>query len=266
MHLKSVTFHIDPDNDSGYPFDLPLIRGLSSIRFRSPVTFFAGDNGSGKSTILEALAAAVGSITVGAESVLTDPEMEPARRLARRMRLAWTVKTRKGFFLRAEDFLQFGKEMSRLRTEMLENIAEVERTYTRRSEYARALAMSPYRKSLMELEQRYGIDLNAQSHGESFLHLLQSRFTPGGLYLLDEPETPLSPMKQLTFISMLKEMIGQQAQFVIATHSPILLAFPGATIFSLEDDSLREVPYDELEHVQLTRSFLNNPERYLRHL
>lgn len=266
MHLQSVAVHLEEADQSRYPFTLPLIRQLDKIRFDTPVTILVGENGSGKSTILEAIAAAVGSITVGAESVLTDPSLAPARDLARRMRLAWKVRTRKGFFLRAEDFLSFARQLSDIRSEMLNNIAEVEETYTHRSDYARSLAMGPYKKSLYEMEQRYGEDLDARSHGESFFQLFHSRFVPNGLYLLDEPETPLSPMKQLSFISMLKDMTAQQSQFIIATHSPILMAYPGATILSFDELPIRAVPYDELEHVQLTRSFLNNPERYLRHL
>ncbi|HAZ44940.1 MAG TPA: hypothetical protein DCZ55_10825, partial [Cyanobacteria bacterium UBA11371] len=109
-------------------------------------------------------------------------------------------------------------------------------------------------------------NLDANSHGESFLKLFQSRFVPGGLYLLDEPEAPLSPLRQLAFLSMLKDMVNQDSQFIIATHSPILMAFPQASILSFDSYPVKEVPYDQLEQVTLTKAFLNNPESYLRHL
>jgi predicted ATPase len=104
------------------------------------------------------------------------------------------------------------------------------------------------------------------SHGQSFLRLFESRFVPGGLYLLDEPEAPLSPHSQLALLAMLGEMVARDAQFVVATHSPILLAFPGARIYSFDDGPVRTVPYEELPHVTVTRDFLQAPERFLRHL
>lgn len=126
--------------------------------------------------------------------------------------------------------------------------------------------MGPARASLADMEARYGVDLDANSHGQSFLRLFQSRFVPGGLYLLDEPEAPLSPQSQLALMLMMGDMIAQDAQFIIATHSPILLAFPGATIYSFDQVPAAAVPYEELEHVVLTRAFLANPDRYLRAL
>jgi predicted ATPase len=116
------------------------------------------------------------------------------------------------------------------------------------------------------LVERYGENLDANSHGESFLKLFQSRFVAGGLYLLDEPEAPLSPQRQLALMSMMKEMIDQDAQFIIATHSPILMAFPGARILNFDERPVREVNYDDVEHVSLTRAFLNNPQSFLRRL
>ena len=116
------------------------------------------------------------------------------------------------------------------------------------------------------LVKKYGENLDANSHGESFLKLFQSRFVPGGLYLLDEPEAPLSPQRQLALLSMLKEMVSEDAQFIIATHSPILMAFPEAVILSFDTHPIKEVKWEEIEHVSLTRAFLNNPSSFLRHL
>jgi predicted ATPase len=119
---------------------------------------------------------------------------------------------------------------------------------------------------LADIERRYGIDLDANSHGQSFLRVFESRFVPGGLYLLDEPEAPLSPQSQLALMMMMMRMVAEDAQFVIATHSPILLAYPGARIYSCDQLPIAEVQYGDLEHVTLTRDFLNDPERFLRHL
>jgi predicted ATPase len=124
----------------------------------------------------------------------------------------------------------------------------------------------PLQRELHALRGQYGRDLNDFSHGESFLEFFQARIVPGGLYILDEPEVPLSPVRQLGLLSLMKQMVEQDAQFIVATHSPILMAFPGATILSFDESPPRPVAYEELEHVTLTRDFLNNPEQFLRHL
>ncbi|MBI1299031.1 AAA family ATPase [bacterium] len=268
IHLESVEMRKSfPGKEAGFPFSVPSLASLQEIRFESPVTFLVGENGSGKSTFLEALAAAAGSIAVGSSDIGNDETMGAARSVARHLKLAWKRRTHRGFFLRAEDFFGYAKRMAQIRAEMEAEIAAVERDYKGRSEKAKGLAKMPYAGSLHALRQRYGEGgLDAQSHGESFLALFQSRFVPDGLYLLDEPEAPLSPLRQVGFLSLLKEMVAQDAQFIIATHSPILMAFPGATILSFDQTPVGPVPWDELEHVSVTKSFLNAPEAYLRHL
>jgi predicted ATPase len=255
-----------PDEEASYPFSIPLIQSLSTLEFRAPVTLFVGENGTGKSTLLEGIAAAVDAITVGGESVKEDQSLAHARKLAAHLKLTWEKRTRKGFFLRAEDFINFARRMRQTREEMTQRLEEIEEEYRDRSEYAKRLARMPYLSSIHEMDRRYGEDLEAKSHGESFFRLFQSRMVPNGLYLLDEPETPLSPVKQLSLIAMIKDMTAQNCQFIIATHSPILMAIPGAVIWCFDELPIREVGYEDLEHVQLTRAFLNNPEQFLRHL
>ena len=138
--------------------------------------------------------------------------------------------------------------------------------YAGRSKLAKDLAKLPHANELHAIKKRYGEGLDSRSHGESFLALFQSRFVPNGLYLLDEPEAPLSPIRQLAFLSALKQMIAEESQFIIATHSPIIMAFPDAEILSFDGGQIRKVKYDDLEHVTLTREFLNDPKTYLRHL
>jgi predicted ATPase len=145
-------------------------------------------------------------------------------------------------------------------------MTELDEEYKDRSAYAKALARGPASGSVADMERRYGVDLDANSHGQSFLTLFQARFVREGLYLLDEPEAPLSPQSQLAFMAMMSDMVQQEGQFIVATHSPILLAFPGARIYSFDVGPVREVAYESLEHVALTRDFLNAPERFLRHL
>jgi len=254
------------DESRGFPFSVPIVRALELLEFPTAVTFLVGENGSGKSTLLEGLAAAVGLPTVGSESIRDDQSLVAQRALAKELRLSWTRRTHKGFFLRAEDFFGFTKYLARLRSEFKARLAEIDVEYANRSAWARGLASIPAAGSLADLERRYGVDLDANSHGESFLKLFRSRFVPGGLYLLDEPEAPLSPQSQLGLIAMLKDMVNDDAQFVIATHSPILLAFPNATIYTFDEQPPRRVEYEQLEHVRLTRDCLNEPEAFLRHL
>jgi predicted ATPase len=249
-----------------FPFYLEIIKSLREIEFRSPVTFFVGENGSGKSTVMESIACAIGSVTVGSESVKTDKTLAAVRRLSQYFRLAWTKKTQKGFFLRAEDFFGYAKSVRETKEELQRDLDAVDGDYQGRSQLATDLAKLPYRRELYELNRRYGEGLDNRSHGESFMALFQSRFVPGGLYLLDEPEAALSPTRQLTFISALKQMVEQDSQFIIATHSPIILAFPEATILSFENGLIKQVKYEDLEHVKLTKDFLTSPQSFLRHL
>jgi predicted ATPase len=266
-HLRSAELRqISEASASRFPFTVPLIRELPRVDLDTPVTFFVGENGSGKSTLLEGLALAAQLITVGSVPVKGDATLSAQSFLGRALKLTWNVRAFRGFFLRAEDFFGFTKALAVDRAELLRRLDEIEVDFADTSEYARSLARLPIKKSLAEMERRYGIDLDANSHGESFLKLFQSRFIPGGLYILDEPEAPLSPQSQLALIAMMREMVAQDAQFVIATHSPILLAYPGATIYSCDSVPLARVAYEELDHVTITRDFLNAPERFLRHL
>lgn len=264
IHLRSLG--IAKRSSNAFPFSVPIIRSLETLSFDTPITFFVGENGSGKSTIMEGIALAAGLPTVGSVAATDDRTLGAQRALGNALKLVWNKRTRKGFFLRAEDFFGFTKQLSQLRADLLGRAAEIEEEYKDRTAFAKGLALGPMLGSVADLTKRYGADLDASSHGESFLTLFQSRFVPGGLFLLDEPEAPLSPQSQLALLAMMSDMVGQDAQFIIATHSPILLAFPGARIFSFDGGEVRERAYDDLEHVSLTRDFLNAPERFLRHL
>lgn len=266
IHLRSVELK-HPASAETFPFNVPAIRALHELVFDTPVTFFVGENGSGKSTLLEALAAAIGSITVGSDGVDDDATLSAARALAQHLRLVWSKRTRRGFFLRSEDFFGYARRMAHLKQEMEADLRAIDEEYKGRSEMAKGLARMGLSRELADMQRRYGEGLDFVSHGESYFTLFQSRFVPEGLYLLDEPEAPLSPMRQLTLLSMLRMMVEEHgAQFIIATHSPILMAYPGAAILSFDRGAVQRVPYAELEHVTITRAFLNNPEQFLRHL
>lgn len=269
IHLEAVEFReAPPALAERFPFSVPVIASLigQRLEFRTPVTFLVGENGSGKSTLLEGIACAARAITVGTVDAERDRTLAAGQALARAMRLTWSRRTRRGFYLRAEDFFGYATRMERLREE-LEADARAIAEDTSRSALARSLGQMPYARELAAMRERYGEGLDARSHGESFLELFRARFQPNGLYLLDEPEAPLSPTRQLTLLSLLKTMAEEQgAQFIIATHSPILMSLPSATILGFDDGAPREIPYDAVEHVTVTREFLNHPDAFLRHL
>ncbi len=271
LHLRTIALRQPPERLAGrFPFDIPVIRALQEnpahpLEFDQPVTIFVGENGSGKSTLIEALACAAGLPVVGSEDGNRDQSLVNVRPLADCLRLTWNRRSHRGFFLRAEDFFGYARRMSRISQELEEELRTVDREYADRPE-AIDYARMPYQNELAGIRQRYGEGLDHASHGEAFLRLFQSRFVPNGLYLLDEPEAPLSPVRQLALLATIYNMVRQDAQFVIATHSPILMAYPGAHLLSFDNDRIHRVQYADLEHVNLTRDFLNNPQAYLHQL
>src|SRR5437764_2149455 len=251
IHLRSIGIKPAAKKLDAFPFRLPVVRKFRELKLGSPVTFLVGENGSGKSTVLEAIAAGVGSVVVGGEDVRSDKTLAHARALALQLNFVWAKRTRRGFFLRAEDFFNFAKRVNQTSAELEEMAEEFEREGLRG--YGLRLAQGAVRGQRSALARRYGEDADARSHGESFLNLFQSRFVPGGLYLLDEPEAPLSPQSQLGLIAMIRDMVRQEGQFIIATHSPILLGFPGAKIYSCDTIPMAAVKFEELDHVTITR-------------
>ncbi len=260
-HLLSVGWRDGPpEADEPYPFSVPAVRGLRTLDLSAPVTFFVGENGSGKSTLLEGIASSARLQTLGSAEADVDPSLAGPRRLGSRLRLAWTRRTSVGFFLRAEDFFGYLRRMARDDARLDRERAERDGApaavqATDRGLHPDEVAAASY------LQER-----DARSHGESFLDLFRVRFFGGGVYLLDEPEAPLSPQRQLALLALIGEAASEGSQFVIATHSPILLAYPGARIYSFDENPVRQVAWEELDHVTVTRDFLAAPGRYLRHL
>ncbi|MEL7433747.1 MAG: AAA family ATPase [Chloroflexota bacterium] len=266
VHLRSIRL---PDTDTQperFPFTVPVVRSFTEMQFTAPITFFVGENGSGKSTLLEAIAVGANLPTIGSQDTHNDITLDGIRQLSNRFKWVWNKsRVRTGFFMRSEDFFGFAKRISKLMGDM-KNDYESDEGHEGQSEFARRLSKQAYANEMRAMRDLYGAGLDAQSHGESYFKLFRARFRPGGLYLMDEPEAPLSPNRQLMLIATLKEMIDQNAQFIIATHSPILLAYPNATIYNFTGGRIEQTDYDVLEHVQITRDFLNNPSAYLRHL
>ena len=252
---------------SRFPFTVPAVASMTTLDLDAPVVCFVGENGSGKSTLLEAIAIAAALPSAGgAQRAMDDPTLSDQLWLARAIKLSWRTRSNRGVFLRAEDFFNFQLRLKQQRTEYQAELAQIEAEYADRSEYAKRLAMGPLKASIMNMESRYGRNPDARSHGEAFLDFFQERLVPRGLFLLDEPEAALSPQRQLTLLAMMLELTAEGAQFIIATHSPLLLAYPGARIYSFDDGHIEPIAWEHTEHVRLTRDFLTDPERYLRNL
>ena len=225
-----------------YPFTLSAVRTLDTLRLHRGVTFLIGENGSGKSTLLEAIAVAWGLNPEGGSRHLGFGTRESHSCLYDYLRLSRGVRqARDSYFLRAESFFNVATEIERLDEEDLP-----------------AERIGP----------AYGSrGLHEQSHGESFLALLMNRFKGNGLYLLDEPEAAFSPNGQLAVLLRIHELVEGGSQFVIATHSPIILAYPHAHIYQLDEEAgISEIEYTQTEHYLVTRSFLNDHHRMLHRI
>ncbi len=230
--LRRVVSFPDEVDRSRYPFSVPAFSSGVDITFRTSVTFFVGENGSGKSTLLEALAECCGFNPEGGNRDHHRESLAERSELAQWLRLSWLPKVADGFFMRAESFYNFAS----------------------------------YIEQVSDLRAYGGRSLLQQSHGESFLSLFSNRFEQG-IYILDEPEAALSPQRQLSFLKIIHDLeTPGHAQFLISTHSPVLLAYPGAVLLSLDGSSIQEITYHETDHFNVTRDFLDAPERYFRHL
>lgn len=222
-----------------FPFNIPSVQQMKQVEFHPAVTFLIGENGSGKSTIAEAIAVRMGITETGGESGTPFRLRFPDGGLHEALRLGES-RTRvpaDRFFLRAETVYDFANKLDQNQ-----------------------------RQDPSSLD-RYGLkSLHARSHGEAFLAIIQNRLRSESFFVLDEPEAALSPTRQLTLLKEIDWLVRSGCQFVIATHSPILMAYPDAIIYELGDQGIREVQLRETEHYQITRSFLERPESYLRHL
>lgn len=240
MYLRSVKMMRERiENLNSYPFSIPSLKNTDLIEFNNPVTFFVGENGSGTSTLLEAISYQCGFNSAGGGRNNQYSVEASTSDLGDYIRLSWFPKINRGFFLRAESFYHFASYLDQLAEE----------------------------DPLFQYQGYGGKSLHQQSHGESFLSLFTNRFGEEGIYLLDEPEAALSPARQLTFLRVIHELVTKDhAQFIIATHSPILLGYPDAQIYNFDESPIQEICYEETEHYRLTLNFLTRREKFLYEL
>lgn len=255
--------NINTGRQHPFPYDIPSVRFAKDIDLSAPVTMFIGDNGMGKSTVLELLAFR-----------LQLPHMDgtgygkrgfaAARTLVPFLELEFALQRTVGFFFRAEDFGDLLNSVDRQDQRLHAQLDELHNTVP---EHILQDMKDSANYQLHRVRRDYGQELQGFSHGEAYLHIIQQQVRSPGIYLLDEPEAALSPARQLSLIHfMLEHLRTHRSQFIIATHSPILMAFPQARLYEISPEGMEQKALEALEHFTITKDFLNDPERYLRHL
>ena len=262
VHLKSIKFtnaHITLE----YPFSLSWFQKIESLELNSPVTIICGDNGCGKSTFMDLMAYSLGIYRINSSDVFDDSLMKEA---SKKLKPVYSSVKPLGFFFEAEAFITYLHYLIKEKAEASNELKRIEKEYANKSDYAKLMASIPHQKSIGELNQLYEYDITKRSHGEAYLDFFASRLKPKQLYLLDEPETPLSTQNQLTLLAMIKDAVQDDCQFIIATHSPIIMAYPNALLYEISDKGIQKIDYNDIESVNLLKQFLNAPEQFLKHL
>lgn len=258
------SFSIEPNRTQPFPFNVPAVRFAQSLATDSGVVIFVGDNGSGKSTLLESLALALDLPLIGGR-IGGHPGFEAARTLKPFVKLEWKRQVRQGFFFRAEDFSDFVNSIENEKKKIRGDLRELEGRVDDRI-IQQLLESESMNHTLRQIRKDYGDDMQQYSHGEAYLKIIQTRIRGKGLYLLDEPEAALSPLKQLSLMAFVLDVLKEgNSQFLMATHSPILMGLPGARLYEITGDEMKEVAYQDTEHYRITKTFLDRPETYLRH-
>lgn len=256
--------NIPEDKNEMYPWHLPIVQGLSRITFSKNVTFLVGENGSGKSTILEAVAASSRVPIAGSMRLEEDGSLQGAVELGNYLTLKFIDKSHHGLFVRAEDFIGFARKIKNQIKELEEEAIQIKESWTGGD---LNLALGAVNGEKNALINRYSYDLETMSHGEGFLKFFKERITGKGLYLIDEPEAALSPSRQLALISLIMDKIKETgSQFIIATHSPIMMAMPGSEVMLCDNGVIESMNYKDTDHYKITKAFMESPESFLKEL
>jgi predicted ATPase len=239
IYISQITNTVSKDLRNSYPYNVLSIANLERLEFKRPVTFIIGDNGTGKSTLIESIAINAGFNPEGGSRDFNFNTQNSHSDLFKDIHLSRTTNRNKdGYFLRAESFYNVASEVDRLYAD----------------------------ESRDNLIKNYGGSLHERSHGESFLSLLQHRFGSNGLYILDEPESALSVTSQLAALKRIKDLVNHRSQFIISTHSPILMSYPGAEIYCVTHNGLQLIDFEDTEQFKITKYFMNNYKGMLSEL
>lgn len=260
-YISSI--HFDTEKTQPFPYNVPSIRFAKNLELKAPITFFIGDNGTGKSTLIETIAFRL-QLPHMDGSGYAKRSFDAARTLVPYLNLGFRINRTVGFFFRAEDFGDYLNSVDRsdARIHSLMGIKEGEVP-----EHIMKEMKDNANFQIHHMRKNYGQELQSFSHGEAYMKIIQEKITSRGIYILDEPEAALSPAKQLSLIYFIQEHLNNhRSQFIIATHSPILMGIPKARIFEINEKGMQETPLEETEHYSITKTFLNNPDLYLRHL
>lgn len=259
------SFSIDTEKQNPFPFNIPAVKFAKDIALGNTINIFVGDNGSGKSTLLEAIAYKVNLPLIGGFIKANNRTgFEAAEMLDPYLNIEWKRQINRGFFFRAEDFSDFINAVERENNKIAGDLHELKGVVDDSIIKRMTESMN---FSLHEMRKNYGENMQAFSHGEAYLKILETRIGDKGIYLLDEPEAALSPLKQLSLMSLILEVVkNKNTQFIMATHSAILMGIPGAVIYEIREDEMQKVDFKDTDHYRITKTFLDNPEYYLRHL
>ena len=240
LYVKSIRIS-EPLKQDSYLNDIPAVKVLEdrSLDFDRQLTIFVGENGTGKSTLIEAIAIAMGFNPEGGTKNFSFSTNDSHSDLYRHLSVSRQAYPKDGFFLRAESFYNVASSIEKMDEEG---------------------GGRPI------IDSYGGISLHKQSHGESFLALVKNRFSGHGLYILDEPEAALSPARMMQLLCLIHDLLEKDSQFIVATHSPILMSYPDASIFELSEEGISETTYRETEHYRITKDFIDKPEVMYRHL
>ncbi|MEJ0101206.1 MAG: AAA family ATPase [Bacteroidota bacterium] len=258
-----TSFSVNTSKTHPFPYNISAVKFAKNIVLDKAVTIFIGDNGCGKSTLLETIALKLNLPLIG--GFVTDHGgFEAARMLQPSLQIETKRQTSKGFFFRAEDFSDFINSVDNDKRRIGEDLRDLKGVVDDSIINQMSDSMN---YSLRQMRKNYGDNMQAYSHGEAYLKILQTRIADKGIYLLDEPEAALSPLKQISLLFLIMEILKNgNTQFIISTHSPILMGIPNARIYQITEDNMEQVEYKETDHYRITKTFLNNPDYYLREL
>lgn len=261
--IKKIKFNLLKEDV--YPYNVGSLKNTKELIINPKITVFVGENGSGKSTLLKAIAYYNNSINVSKNDLDSQYYLD-SRKLADTLSISYSVKTRKGFFFSGEDFITYINNLKTMKENLYKDLEEIKTEFKGKNDYSLKLALGPIRGQISALENTYSGELGEKSHGEGFLEFFKARMHQKGIYLLDEPETPLSPINQYQLLVLITDLVREGSQVIIATHSPILMALEDATIYQFNQDSIEEIQYEDIESVSFTKHFLNDKDNFLNRI